>query len=123
MFRPVASHRKLAFTVIAAALVAAVFGTYALASGSSDSGGASRRVVVHTAHNATLKKTILVSNTGRSLYSLSAEVHGRFICTDAYCRSLWTPIVVPRGTTPAGVASLATVKRPDGRIQVSYRGL
>jgi len=28
---------------------------------------------------------------------LSAERKGRFICTDAYCRSLWTPLVVPKG--------------------------
>jgi predicted lipoprotein with Yx(FWY)xxD motif len=84
--------------------------------------GASR-LVVRTAKNATLHKTILVNLKGRSLYSLSAERNGRFICIDAYCKSLWTPLVVPKGVTPTGAGGLATVRRPDGRTQVSYRGL
>lgn len=113
---------------------AAVLGIAALAAGCSGSPGtaasarsshtsaSSGRVVVKAASNKTLGKTILVTLKGRSLYSLSVEVHGKFICKDAYCLSLWTPLVVPRGTTPAGASSLATVRRPDGRTQVTYRG-
>ena len=52
----------------------------------------------------------------------SAETHGRFICTTKVCLSLWTPLVVAHGTTPAGAKLLATVRRPDGRTQVTYRG-
>src|SRR5262245_25359756 len=69
------------------------------ASRSSGAGNASR-AVIQTARNATLGKTILVTRKGMTLYSLSAEKNGRFICTDAFCRSLWTPLVVPRGTKP-----------------------
>ena len=54
--------------------------------------------------------------------TLSAETHGRFICTTKVCLSLWTPLVVAHGTTPAGAKLLATVRRPDGRTQVTYRG-
>jgi len=79
--------------------------------------------VVKSARSAALGKTILVDRKGRTLYSLSAETHGRFICTTKLCLSLWTPLVVARGTTPAGARHLSTIRRPDGRAQVTYRGL
>jgi predicted lipoprotein with Yx(FWY)xxD motif len=75
-----------------------------------------------TAKNKALGKTILVNRRRMSLYSLSAERRGRFICTNKSCLSFWTPLVVPKGTTPTGVGNLGTVKRPDGRTQVTYRG-
>ena len=78
--------------------------------------------VVKTAQNRTLDKTVLVDRRGKTLYTLSAETHGRFICTTKVCLSLWTPLVVAHGTTPAGAKLLATVRRPDGRTQVTYRG-
>jgi predicted lipoprotein with Yx(FWY)xxD motif len=83
----------------------------------------STRPVVKVAKNAQLGKSILVTRKGFTLYSLSAETHGRFICTDKTCLSFWTPLVVARGVKPGGAAKLATVKRPDGRIQVTYKGL
>jgi predicted lipoprotein with Yx(FWY)xxD motif len=101
-----------------------------LASGLSParSGGArvqpaARHVVVRTTMNKKIGKDILVTLRGLTLYSLSAERNGRFICTDAYCKSLWTPLVVTKGTTPSGAHLLATVERPDGRTQVTYKGL
>jgi predicted lipoprotein with Yx(FWY)xxD motif len=84
---------------------------------------APHRAVAKTARNATLHKTVLVTRSGKTLYSLSAETHGKFICTGESCFSLWTPLVVKHGTRPTGVSLLATVKRPDGRTQVTYRGL
>jgi len=85
-------------------------------------GSGTRVHVVTTAHNATLGKTVLVTTKGRTLYSLSAERNGRFICTDKTCLSFWKPLVVPAGATPTGAAHLATIKRPDGRRQVTYTG-
>ena len=101
--------------VLAAALYAG------RSSGASATSEASR-LVVKTARNATLDKTILVNRSGRTLYTLSAERRGRFICTSEFCLSLWTPLVVAPGTKPTGAKLLATVKRPDGRTQVTYRG-
>jgi predicted lipoprotein with Yx(FWY)xxD motif len=75
-----------------------------------------------TAKNRALGKTILVNRQGLTLYSLSVERHGRFICKNAACFSIWKPLVVAKGTKPTGVSGLGTVKRPDGRIQVSYHG-
>ncbi len=76
---------------------------------------------ISTAHNATLHKRILVTTSGRTLYSLSAETHGRFICTDA-CLSTWPPLILKHGTKPIGVRGLGSIKRPDGRRQATYRG-
>jgi predicted lipoprotein with Yx(FWY)xxD motif len=65
--------------------------------------------------------TVLANLKGRTLYSLSVEKHGKFICTGG-CLSVWHPLVVPKGVKPTGPVKLGTVKRPDGRIQVSYQG-
>ncbi len=73
------------------------------------------------ADNATLGKTILTSDRGRTLYSLSAETKGRFICTGA-CASTWRPLVVPAGVKPTGPVKLGTIERPDGRTQVTFKG-
>jgi predicted lipoprotein with Yx(FWY)xxD motif len=94
----------------------------ALVTRSSGASGNTTRQVVKTARNATLGKRILVTRRGLTLYSLSAERHGRFICTTAYCLSLWKPLVVPAGVKPAGVSGLAVVRRPGGKRQVAFRG-
>jgi predicted lipoprotein with Yx(FWY)xxD motif len=69
-----------------------------------------------------LGKTVLTNNAGHTLYSLSAETHGHFICTTKSCLALWRPLVVPAGTKPLGPVKLGTVKRSDGRTQVTYKG-
>ena len=66
--------------------------------------------------------TILVDRQGRTLYDLSVERRGRFICDTKACLSFWTPLVVAKGTKPAGAVPLGTVARPDGRLQVTYKG-
>ena len=81
-----------------------------------------KQTVVGTAMNPKLGTTILVSRKGLTLYNLSVERNGRFVCTTQFCLSLWHPLTVSKGTTPAGASLLSTVKRPDGRLQVTYRG-
>lgn len=67
--------------------------------------------------------TILVSQKGMTLYHLSVEHNGKFICTSSSCTGIWHPLTVSAGTTPSGeVGSLGTVKRPDGTTQVTYKG-
>jgi predicted lipoprotein with Yx(FWY)xxD motif len=114
--------RGLALLLGTAALVAAIAALDAGRSyGAGNEMSASRRVV-KTTQNRTLHETVLVNRRGMTLYTLSAETRGRFICTTKFCLSLWTPLVVAHGTTPAGAKLLATIKRPDGRTQVTYRG-
>lgn len=83
-------------------------------------GQASKRVAKQVA-NPTLGRTILTTTRGRTLYSLSAETNGRFICTGA-CASTWPPLVVPAGVKPTGPVKLGTIKRPDGKTQVTFKG-
>ena len=105
-----------------AALVALLAVVYAgRSSGASAAPLASARVV-ENAQSKKLGKTILVDRRGKTLYTLSAETRGRFICSTKFCLSLWTPLVVARSTTPTGAQLLATIRRPDGRTQVTYRG-
>lgn len=65
--------------------------------------------------------TVLTANNGHTLYTLSVEKHGNFICKGS-CLQTWFPLVVAAGVKPAGPVSLGTVKRPDGRRQVTFEG-
>jgi predicted lipoprotein with Yx(FWY)xxD motif len=80
----------------------------------------SKRVAAKT-ENPTLGKTVLTTTKGQTLYSLSAEKNGRFICTGS-CLSVWHPLRVPSGTRPTGPVKLSTIERPEGGTQVTYRG-
>ena len=102
-------------------LVAALVAMAVAGSALGASAGQSARVV-STAKNASIGATVLVNLKGRTLYSLSVERKGKFICTDKTCLSFWHPLVVKAGVTPTGAKSLGTVRRPDGRRQVTYRG-
>lgn len=106
-------QRLLAATLLAAA--AALLLAFAVPA------FAKTTVHVHTAQNATLHKRIVVTASGRTLYTLSAEVHGKFICTGG-CLSSWHPLKVPAGGAVAGVAKLGVVKRPDGSRQATFNG-
>jgi predicted lipoprotein with Yx(FWY)xxD motif len=80
-------------------------------------------VVVKTASSPGVGGTILVDSRGMTLYHLSGERSGKFICTSSSCVAIWHPLTVAAGSTPGGVSSLATVKRPDGTVQVTYKGM
>jgi predicted lipoprotein with Yx(FWY)xxD motif len=92
----------------------------AAAAAPSQAARPSKRVAAR-AENATLGKTILTTTGGRTLYSLSVEKHGKFICI-ASCLSVWRPLFVPEGVRPTGPVKLGTIARPDGGSQVTYRG-
>jgi len=78
--------------------------------------------LVSTARNARLHATVLVDRSGRTLYHLSVERRGHFICANATCISIWKPLIVAQGVKPTGTVPLGTVRRPDGKLQVAYKG-
>ncbi|HEY7949389.1 MAG TPA: hypothetical protein VID51_00985 [Solirubrobacterales bacterium] len=85
-------------------------------------GATSSKRVAKQAQNATLGKTILTTLAGRTLYTLSAETKGTFICKGG-CLVAWHPLYVAAGVKPTGPVKLGTIKRPDnGRRQVTFRG-
>lgn len=103
--------RIVLLTVMALAL--------ALATGASASG--SSKVVAKEAQSASLGGTVLTRANGHTLYSLSVETHGRFVCTGG-CLGTWKPLVVPPGVKPKGPVKLGTIRRPDGKTQVTFKG-
>ena len=79
---------------------------------------------VESASNSSLGGTVLVDAKGLTLYSLSGERAGKFICTGNACVQTWHPLTVSSGAKPSGsVNSLGVVKRPDGTEQVTYKGM
>lgn len=106
-------------TTRAAAWTAAVLVSLAVLAGGATAAGTP---VVSTAHNARLNATVLVNRSGRTLYHLSVERRGHFICTNTTCLSFWHPLLVAKGTKPTGRVPLGTVVRPGGGIQVTYKG-
>jgi predicted lipoprotein with Yx(FWY)xxD motif len=106
--------------LLSGALIIGMLPLAGVAAASVLSGTSASARTVKTGH--VLGKTVLVTPKGMTLYSLSAETRGRFICTDKTCLSLWHPLVVKRGTRPTGASHLSTIRRPDGRTQVRYRG-
>jgi predicted lipoprotein with Yx(FWY)xxD motif len=79
------------------------------------------KVVVKEAENTALGQTVLTTTKGRTLYSLSVETHGRFVCTGS-CLASWKPLLVPPTVVPKGPVKLGTVHRPNGRTQVTFKG-
>ena len=111
------------------ALVAAGCGGMSSGASSSGAGGAG---LVREQQNAGLGKSVLVDRQGMTLYALSAETHGRFVCTTADlpgtstpCMQIWRPLTVEPGQAlGSGIGGLATVHRPGtSALQVTYRGM
>ena len=82
----------------------------------------SSSVIVKPASNAKLNATVIVNAQGMTLYHLSGEQKGKFICTSSACLRVWHPLTATAASTTAGYPGLATVKRPDGSLQVTYKG-
>jgi predicted lipoprotein with Yx(FWY)xxD motif len=116
---------KLAPAVAVSLLVAAC-GSSSSSSSSSPSASqpsAAATGVVRTASVSSLGGSVLVDSQGLTLYHLSGEQHGKWICTSATCMKAWHPLAPTTGGAPSGsVGSLGTVKRPGGTMQVTYKG-
>jgi predicted lipoprotein with Yx(FWY)xxD motif len=117
---------KLILPTVAVSLLLAACGS----SSSSTTTTTSNAPAAQNTSSAALVKTgssslgtILVNGSGMTLYHLSAEKNGKFICTASACTAVWHPVTVSAGTAPSGqVSSLGVVKRPDGTTQVTYKG-
>jgi predicted lipoprotein with Yx(FWY)xxD motif len=114
----VLSSIKLFLPVMAASLVLAACGS---SSSSSSTSGAT--ATVKTATISSVGSTALVNSRGLTLYRLTGEHPGKFICTSSACLAAWHPLTVSSGSKPSGsVGSLGVVKRSNGMIQVTYKG-
>src|SRR5665213_321535 len=109
--------RPLRLLVVAVALAGAVVAVA--------TAGTSAATVLSTKNSALGE--ILVSAGGRTLYHDASEQKNQIECTGS-CAVKWPPLVISaRAKVVAGTgvtaSLLGTVKRPDGRLQVTYRGM
>jgi predicted lipoprotein with Yx(FWY)xxD motif len=89
----------------------------ACGSSSSDKSGTAKAIV--SSARKTKVGEVVVDAQGRTLYRFTAEAQGRPVCTGA-CVSTWLPATVASATKlPAHVA---TVRRDDGALQLTYDG-
>jgi predicted lipoprotein with Yx(FWY)xxD motif len=84
-------------------------------------------VTVKAANNKTLNTKIVVDQTNRTMYHITTDKGKKITCTGA-CSGIWPPLTVAKGQKPKagpGISKskLGTVKRPDGKTQVTYAGL
>ncbi len=122
---------KLSIPALAASLLLAACGSSSSSNttgsaastqpAAQSSSSSSSAVAVKTASSSL--GTILVDSQGMTLYHLSGEQGGKFICTSTACLGVWHPLIAPSSGAPSGeVGSLGTVKRPEGTMQVTYKG-
>jgi predicted lipoprotein with Yx(FWY)xxD motif len=110
-----ATHGLYALAIAALLAMSAIAAPMALAKGS--------KTVTGEATAPKLHKTVLTNTKGLTLYTLSGETHGKFICTTAECLKAWPPLLVTPGTTPKGPVKLGTIKNPEGKTQVTFKGM
>jgi predicted lipoprotein with Yx(FWY)xxD motif len=111
---------------LAAAAVGVAFALAACGGGTGDaSTGRSGGGSTVSAREIDGVGTALTGPDGKTLYFTEAEAGGTIVCQDA-CLSFWTPLTVSAGTTPTAgpgvTGALATLSRPDGKVQVTLDG-
>jgi predicted lipoprotein with Yx(FWY)xxD motif len=120
---------KLSIPALAASLLLAACGSSSSSNTTSSAASTQPSAQTSSSSSAVVVKsassslgTVLTDSQGMTLYHLSGEVNGKFICTGS-CLGVWHPLTVPAGSEPSGeVGSLGTVKRPEGTAQVTYKG-
>jgi predicted lipoprotein with Yx(FWY)xxD motif len=104
------------------ALAASGCGGAASAGGSATTSSSSTTVAVKHVDGV---GNVLVDSMGDALYSPDQEANGMILCKGS-CTSIWVPLTLSGGAKPAGAGDvntmLGTVHRPDGSMQVTFRG-
>jgi predicted lipoprotein with Yx(FWY)xxD motif len=121
---------KLSLPALAASLLLAACGSSSSSSTTSSAASTQPAPQTSTSSSSPVVKiasnsagAILVDSQGMTLYHLSGEQNGKFICTSSACIGVWHPLIAPSSGAPSGeVGSLGTVKRPEGTVQVTYKG-
>ena len=110
--------RGLVLTIAGLAAASSLAVGLSSAAASSHSASAATRVAVASSGLG----RILVDGRGRTLYLFGKDKHGKSTCT-GQCAGFWPPLIAvgkPHAAAGAKASLLGTVKRPDGRLQVTY---
>ena len=114
----------LAASVLLAACGSSSSSSTASSAAAATTSASASALAVKSASSSTLHATVLVNARGLTLYRLSGEQNGKWICTSAACLGAWHPLTVSAHVAPKGsVGSLGTVKRPGGMMQVTVNGM
>lgn len=113
-------------------LAVAGFGALALLAACNSSGGGTSGQpagggMTVSVQNVSGTGQVLVDAQGRTLYTSDQEqAAGKILCASSACQAIWTPLTVGMGQQPSGPSGvsgkLGTEKRPDGSLQVTFRG-
>jgi predicted lipoprotein with Yx(FWY)xxD motif len=109
-------------TVAAVALAALALGVFGAAAAAAPNAAGARSATVKIAHSRLGK--ILVDSRGRTLYVLSADSTRKSTCFGA-CAKNWPPLRAsgkPTVGTGLKASRVGTIRRSDGKPQVTYRG-
>jgi predicted lipoprotein with Yx(FWY)xxD motif len=84
-------------------------------------------VQLRAVRNTALDAVILISPRGLTLYHYTADKGKKIACT-GQCAVFWPPLLIKRGAKPTAARGLdkkklGTIRRPNGRYQVTYAGL
>jgi predicted lipoprotein with Yx(FWY)xxD motif len=107
-----------------AAVIVAILALTASGAQAGRTGG----TIVKAAVNSHLKAAILVNAAGRTLYLYTADTGGQSNCVDDvtyHCSKHWPPLLTtsaPHAGPGAVQSLLGTITRPNGSLQVTYRG-
>ena len=109
-------------------LTAVVFSVGVLVTATTTAAAKPAPVLVKAVKNPALGTTILVDAKGRTLYRFTLDKRKSSTCT-AGCAQAWPPLIAAKNAkvkVRAGKGVLAkklgVIKRPDGRLQVTYGG-
>lgn len=112
-------------------VVAFLLGGLVIATAGEGLAAPSAQALVKTAYNKTLKKTIVVDGTGRTLYIFTVDRNGKdTACTPtgpwgAECPAIWPPLTSagpPKAGSGMKASLLGVYTRSDGERQVRYNG-
>lgn len=84
-------------------------------------GSGSGAVTISTQHGSA---GTYLTGSGRALYLWEADTGGKSTCSGA-CATVWPPVLTtgtPHGSGGVNAGKLGTVKRSDGKMQVTYAG-
>jgi predicted lipoprotein with Yx(FWY)xxD motif len=114
-------HEMKGLVLTIGAVIAALTLTFGLSIASASSRSAAAGTKVGTA--STSLGQILVDGRGRTLYLFAKDKSGKSACS-GICASYWPPLIAsgkPHAVTGAKASLLGTIRRADGRRQVTYR--
>ena len=85
-----------------------------------------KTVKLRATHNATLNAMVLISPKGLTLYHFTFDKAKKIACTGP-CLKFWPPLLIKKGAKPTAgpglnAKKLGSIRRPDGRYQVTYYG-